>query len=643
MSERSTWKHLSDQMRRPDTWAALDRILRTWGPLVLVVLAVCYYGQYYRSDLNLGGEGGTTGVIAMRLMEGQRPIVDTFLGYNVMWFWPVAWLFTVTGPNYIALSIYFFTICTITAVLGFLIVRRATGAGWLALGVGALLVLIPGMLFRNYMGLLPVLNAWALLHAFVWEPGKPAWRWLRFAIAGLVLGLTFLTRIDVGMFLLVIYLGLVGLFPFGVRGQFLRRTGIAAAGAVVCFATALAIHVPFYLHARARGYDKAFVEQYSTMLDKIRWEATKNLPGVALRTDGSPDVRPSISRVRVTDSSIASASESEEGIIRVRTKKLPPNWRALEAEKERQRQIEERKAVEAGTRPRPDFREAFRQERFYDAAFILALYLPILVSGLVIPIAGCALLWALLTRNPALKEPALVSLVTLGCALTIFSQYFFFRPDTPHLAEFMASFLVAMACASFFAIRRTIRSRSWIVGIPCVAFVLLCASDEFLFFHHSFPKESAGTIEAARKRAHELVADNGVRVLVRRREQPWMQALHDTVVKHSTPDDWVVTFPYSPTVNFMTNRRSYLHNLYVDNASAERKWSPRTISEIDKFQPAVIVIDQRAINKTEASRFRNWASDVYQHIRERYVLVGVFNDKKEIEVFVRPDKLPPQA
>src|SRR5690606_24631268 len=105
----------------------------------------------------------------------------------------------------------------------------------------------------------------------------------------------------------------------------------------------------------------------------------------------------------------------------------------------------------------------------------------------------------------------------------------------------------------------------------------------------------------------------GVRVLVRRREQPWMQALHDTVVKHSTPDDWVVTFPYSPTVNFMTNRRSYLHNLYVDNASAERKWSPRTISEIDKFQPAVIVIDQRAISKTEASRFRNWASDVYQH------------------------------
>lgn len=628
MADESTaptagWTRHIDRLRKRETWCLVDRMVRAWGPLLLILFAICYYGQYYRSDINLGGEGGTTAVIAMRLMEGQRPIVDTFLGYNVMWFWPVAWLFEVTGPNYIALSIYFFTICTISAVVGFLIVRRATNAGWLALGVGVVLILIPGMLFRNYMGLLPVLNAWAMLHAFVWEPRRPWHRWIRFAVAGLVLGLTFLIRIDVGMFLLVIYAGLVVLFPLGVRGGFLRRIPLVAGGAVVCIAAALLLHAPFYWHAQTHDYGPDFVGQYREMINKIIWEATKNVPGLAT-AEAPAEPRLDLAPPRVHGREITRVANN-------------PNLEEQLAEIERQKEIE------AGTRPRKDLANLFRQKDFYHAAFILALYLPILVSALIIVIAGCALLWALLTRNAALKEPALVSLVTLGCALTIFSQYFFFRPDTPHLSEFMISFFVAMACASFFAIRRALRARSWLLAVLCGAFVLLCVINEGLFFYHSFPKESAGTIEMGRKRSYELKAQNGVHVLVRRREQPWMQKLHDVVFEHSDPDDWVVTFPYSPTINFMTNRRSYLRNLYVDNASLPKDWANTAIDEIKRFRPAVIVIDQRDINDTEESRFRNWAAPVDRFIRHHYIQVGEFGDFDENEIFVRPDKIPPSA
>lgn len=620
---RAPWTRHLHALRKPATWAFADRLLRAWGPLLLVIFAVCYYGQYYRSDINFGGEGGTTAVIAMRMMEGLRPIADTFLGYNVMWFWPVAWLFEVTGPNYIALCIYFFALCTITALLGFLIVRRATNAGWLALGIGVILILIPGMLFRNYMGLLPVLNAWALLHAFVWEPRQPWHRWARFAVAGLVLGLTFLIRIDVGMFLLVIYAGLVALFPLGVRSAFLRRIPLAAGGALVCAMVALALHIPFYLHAKTHGYGPDFVEQYSGMVGKIIWEATKNLPGLS---DPAP------------------AGEEEKSARRAEPEPRPQILRiasnpagAIEDEVARQ------KEVESATRPRKDLANLFRQKNFYDAAFVLALYLPLVVSALIVACAGIALLVALFTQNAALKEPALVSLVTLGCALTIFSQYFFFRPDTPHLAEFMIGFCVAMACASFFAIRRAVRARSWLLAAPAAAFVLLCIANEGLFFFHSYPKESAGTIEMARRRSYELIGDNGVHVLVREREQPWMQALHDTVVAHSEPDEWVVAFPYSPTINFMTNRRSYLYNLYVDNASAPKNWVKRTIQEIRENKPAVIVIDQRKINNTEESRFRNWAAPVEEFIRRKYIQIGTYGDFKEHEIFVRKDKVPPQV
>src|SRR4051812_36290778 len=111
-------------------WGYVDGLFRKWGPLVLLVFAVLYYGQYYRSGLNLGGEGGTVAVNAMRLNEGWLPIKDTTLNYNVMWFYPVAWLFKLTGPDYITLRIYFFALCVVAALLGFLIVRRVTGFGW---------------------------------------------------------------------------------------------------------------------------------------------------------------------------------------------------------------------------------------------------------------------------------------------------------------------------------------------------------------------------------------------------------------------------------------------------------------------------------------------------------------------------------
>lgn len=135
-------------LRSQKTWAAVDAWLARWGALAIMALAVFYYAQYYRSELNLGGEGGTTAVIAQRLMEGQLPFIDTYLGYNVMWFYPVVALFQLTGPDFVALRIYFFVLCTAIGVLGFLTVRRVTGIGWLSFAVGTMLILIPGMLFR---------------------------------------------------------------------------------------------------------------------------------------------------------------------------------------------------------------------------------------------------------------------------------------------------------------------------------------------------------------------------------------------------------------------------------------------------------------------------------------------------------------
>ncbi len=601
----SRWQAVLEAGRR------LERVLRAWGPLLLAVVAVIYYGQYYRSGLNLGGEGGTTAVIAMRMMEGWVPIKDTFLGYNVLWFWPVAWLFELTGPNYVALRIYFFVLCWVAAVLAFLIVRRVTGRGWYAFGVGVLVVLIPGMIFRNYMGLLPLLNAWALLPAFVFEARRPGMRWAWFAVAGLALGVTFLVRVEVGNLMLVIYGGLALLYPLAVRGELWRRAWRGGAGLVLCLAVAVAAQMPFYADAQRRGYARDFVEQYTVFWSNLLYYARKEMAPRA-----------------------AAAPVPEAGpYVRVRSKPLPKNWRELQAA-----EMARREQAERHTRPRQGLRDVFRQESLEAAVFIVILHLPVLVAGVMVLVAGLGLLGAIFTANAARKEAALVVLVTTGCALTLFPQYFFFRPDTPHLSEFMVPFLVAMACASFYAVRSARASRAWAWRVGCGALVLLCVASEALYFWHSYPKESAGTIAAARRRGTEMVGSNGVNVLLKAREAERLQGLHDVIVRYSDPKEWVVTFPYSPTINFMTNRPSYLHNLYVDNATASKNFPRVTIADIEKRRPAVIVIDQRDINDTEFSRFRNWARPVYDYVRTRYQLVAQFGEN---EVFVRPDKLPP--
>ena len=113
-------------------------------------------------------------------------------------------------------------------------------------------------------------------------------------------------------------------------------------------------------------------------------------------------------------------------------------------------------------------------------------------------------------------------------------------------------------------------------------------------------------------------ADNGVSGYIPKEKAADYQALYHTIVDHSTPKDYVVCFPYQPIINFMTNRRSYLYNLYVDNATAPPKFNEETIAEIEKYKPAVILVDDVAMNLIPASRFTVWAAPVYRYIKDHY-------------------------
>lgn len=248
--------------------------------LLLIVIAIVYYGSYVQYGINFHDDGATFALDAKRLLAGEVPFKDVELGYNVLWFYPAVGLFKLFGVNFVLLRGYCFALSVLTAVLGFLTLERVSRQAWLAFLVALVLVLVPGMTFKNYMPLLAVANIFCLVHwalgarpqrvqvateegateEYLDVPCAPSWGWL---VAGaFVLGLTFLIRIDVGTFFLLLWLGgewLLALRPLASPGA---RAALLIGGPLVTIVIATAVHIPVYLDAVNRGFDKRFVAAY---------------------------------------------------------------------------------------------------------------------------------------------------------------------------------------------------------------------------------------------------------------------------------------------------------------------------------------------------------------------------------------------
>ena len=290
-------------------------------------------------------------------------------------------------------------------------------------------------------------------------------------------------------------------------------------------------------------------------------------------------------------------------------------------------------AVSRDTLPRVDwqtfvsFREADRSVLF------LLTYWPVAIYIALIGWAAVAVLRALARQDFALEQPATLALLLLGGSLTTFPQFFFFRPDRPHLSEFMPGYFVATVCVAMLLTGR--RARILVSGLLAVQFGL--------FGYLALDHYSAGTI-AARTRIKPskrvfFEGANGVRVWVHKKDHVGLEGIRRAVVAHARPDEWVVCYPYQPGYNVMTDRRSYERDLYVDNATKARGWRREAIAGIEAKRPAVIVIDDRAINKVEDSRFSRWAAPVYDYVRTNYHRAGTFDS---VEVYAR-DPLPPKT
>ncbi len=571
-------------------YAALLRWLPT---IIIVAAALGYYGSYLRYWFNPHDEGGTVCLIAQRLMQGERPWVDVALGYNIGWFYPLVGLFHLTGVNYLAARAFFFALSTLTALLGCGIVTRLSGSRWLGLGVGLVLVALPGSQFKNYIPLAAMANTACLIHLLSVDPAARR-KWLTaVALGGAVIGLTALVRVEIAIFFAVIWALLLLLVLLDKRLALAQRAARLVLGAALLAAVVCAVHVPPYLHLRTLGVESMLLDQIPSWLGALRTGVTDQIGAAA---------KPALAPAPTVESAPA---------------KTPPP------------------ATDRSILRRRPVSDIWSHVGLWNRVLAFLTYAPLAGFGFFFLGGVLGFARRVLRGDFKLDEHSMKWLLLIGGSLTTFPQFFFFRPDRPHLSEFMPGYILAMAgCTALLWPRGEKRSRPRILLASAFAACLLVHLAAFAAF--AFQHASAGTAAARTGRKTQFAAENGVRVRVSKKEAASLTTIRDAVLSHSRPDDFLVCFPYNPGYNLMTNRRTYVHNVYVDNATHDAGWTARTIAEFEAKKPAVIIIDDRAINQNAASRFSHWAAPVHDYVKIHYARIAeIKSDTATIQVFAK--------
>ena len=585
--------HKSDQPRNK---------MRLWGCLILLLTAVCYYSVYWRSGLMLAGEEGVAAVVAQRLNAGQLPIVDTFLGYNVGWFYPITLLFKVAGPNYLLMRGYFFLIALLAGMAAYTTVWLVSRRALLSFVTGLLVILLPGVIGRNYMGFLGVLGMLTLLGTFILPPRRTALQLLWMVALGLSISLAWLIRIDLGFFQTTLFLLTALLFILKPDHGVVRRLALVLAATMILCASFVALQGPVYRDAVQRGFGRQLAEQYWVWPSMIRGSAcqilnqwTKPCAPITTFAPSPTQTKKATDKPQASEDNSTSSTPTSSASYSETSLKRPPIADILHAAKLKER------------------------------AFALLIYLPAAVAALIIAWGLLLVLRSLVVRDPELWKKGGILLVSAGSALLLFPQYFFWRPDMVHLGEFMVPFMVTLILTLFLAVSALKKSSA--MALIGLLIVIVAAGTELgIYVVKGWQTDGVGSIAASRRRHLEFNSSNGVRVKLNPVELSRCTVLRDAILSHSKPGEYVTCYPYFPMVNFMTDRPSYVKNLYADNALPPEQFFNEAVTSIQKHHPAVIVIGTGRINSTEASRFQNWAAKTYAYIKEHYALVATKDD-----------------
>ena len=274
-------------------------------------------------------------------------------------------------------------------------------------------------------------------------------------------------------------------------------------------------------------------------------------------------------------------------------------------------------------------------------------YLPLVFLTLVAMVALFLMLCRGLPSRLVVEDDTVGMLALLGLAFSAFPQFFLFRPDAAHLSQFMPGFVVLVAVGLgrwFFPARDPVPKDSTMPASKRSLILLSRAvATIFLILHIGFyawfglRRPDCGSIALARGRTERFHGANGVDVVVNPGEKKLFAAAIRITEENTKPNDFVLCLPYCPGFNVMTQRKTFMRRLYVDDSVLilDPGWQPRMIARSEAEQVPLIIIQDWAVNKTEISRFKNWATEVMIYLNADFELVESFGG---FHFYVRRDQ-----
>ncbi len=470
---------------------------------------------------------------------------DLTITYGILWFKVGEALFHAFGVNYALVKAFFFTVITITSILIFYTIHLFSGSRLFALAMTAVPLLVPAFPATGFYSLCIMMNAAAQMRL---ASKITRTTWIDTAIAGAALSLSFQIRPDFG-YIWTLPLAVLLLLA-ALKTSPTQKAWPLFGSAVLAF---LVVQAPMMLSALNDGYVAMILQQYisypTTMIDY----ALSGLRALLTGDLAQPD-------------SAGSASLKRPGLAAI---------------------------------------------IFGDAntsALAVLIYLPLVaISGFVFYNASRAgKLW-----RDGRFETIGQALVALFAAAAAFPHYFFYRPDLSHVANFMPGYTV-LAAAIVYQLYNQARLnaaplRQWVVSIGLLTAVLHLA----FYVWVGLQTPGTGSIAGNANREEMFRAGNGIDVKVSVAEKSQLEVVRNLILENTGPGDRIVCVPYCPGFAFMSERQMLFKNFYVDDSMPilEPNWISEAIKLTQDAQPAVVIVQDWAINGTEISRFNNWAAD----------------------------------
>ncbi len=546
-------------------------------PLLLLLSGAIYYSQYYDHGFNYGDEGSVV-LLAQRLLEGETPFIDLNLGYGILWFYPLVLLFKVVGVNFIAAKLYFFSIALATALLAYVTLLQRTRLVALAATVSALLILVPGSIHKVYVPLIVVASIFVLTRL---DLGQQTLKPVDLAIATAVVTICYHLRADLSIIPAALLVGIVLLHTFS-NTRPLRQAQLVTARLLGIMAlTSLALSVPLFLHAYSRGFGAQLAR--GTLMEVLRL----------------PKIREALFSGVYSEAGTASTAP-DAGLLMMR---IP--FSAL---------------WEGGA----------------DRSLALLTYLPLIVMFSFLIFCTIAIRRRLSVGLPLITNEIVGPVIFAATAMAPFPHFFIFRPDVAHLSQFMPGYIV-FASLLVAILYRCSREESWtwrgrLVAAAIAILVLHVGYYSWFGLNHA----SVGSIGVRGGVVERFEGANGVDVQVKPRRHELLREVATFVESYSDEGDYLLCFPFAPGFNVMTGRPTFAQRLYVDDAVPvlEPGWQDRMIEQIAERRPALIIIEDKEINRTQISNFRNWATGLQAFIDQTYTLLKTV---RRLTFYVRSD------